>query len=213
MNLSELEARLALAELKLQQHLQSRRGDSKEFWSLSESVKVAEREFAAAKGEPYAVPYEIGFTPESAVPEPVVLQTETFIFLTFSAVKLMPEGNFHSAGYAIIEFDVCSQSKFGYPNDEALDGHPLCSKGLDAYGVYEVINSAWVRLLTEQNRVSFPNTPDSTSRHFIFTFHDSTFECIARSLNATLSQEPFPRIFEQLVKKGFGSRPNARPFR
>jgi hypothetical protein len=94
-------------------------------------------------------------------------------------------------------------TKFGYPNDEALSGHPLYSKGLDAYGVCEVISSSWVKTLTEQNRVAFPDTPDSTLRHFIITFHDSTFECIARELKASVSEEPYEKVFAEITRRTF----------
>lgn len=31
--------------------------------------------------------------------------------------------------------------KFGYPNDEVLESHPMYKFGLSFYGLYEVINS------------------------------------------------------------------------
>jgi hypothetical protein len=74
--------------------------------------------------------------------------------------------------------------KFGYPNDEALPGHPLYSRGLRNYGIFEVLNSTWRKMLADQNVVSFPNPKPSarSSRHFVVTFHDSTLECIAESI-------------------------------
>jgi hypothetical protein len=33
--------------------------------------------------------------------------------------------------------------KVGYPDNEALPGHPLYSKGLRHYGRYEVLESSW----------------------------------------------------------------------
>jgi hypothetical protein len=82
---------------------------------------------------------------------------------------------------AVLRFPLCHIFKFGYPNDEALPGHPLYSKGLSYYGLFEVLNSSWHKTLDEQNLVSFPNPQPSPtrSRHFVVTFHDSTFECIA----------------------------------
>src|SRR5262249_17748356 len=70
---------------------------------------------------------------------------------------------------------------FGPPNDEALSGHPLYRKGLRHYGVCEVKNSSWVRALERMNRVHPSHHPRMFSRyrHFVFTFHDTTFECIA----------------------------------
>jgi hypothetical protein len=73
---------------------------------------------------------------------------------------------------------------FGSPNDEALSGHPLASRGLHAYGSFEVLHSSWVRALERMNAVHPNHRPDSFAgyRHFIFTFHDSTLECVAKGV-------------------------------
>jgi len=87
---------------------------------------------------------------------------------------------------AIVEFERIRAHYFGPPNDEALSGHPLYKKGLRFYGVYEVRNSSWVRALERMNRVHPNHRPGMFSdyRHFIFTFHDTTLECIATGVRA-----------------------------
>ena len=144
--------------------------------------------------------HDIGFEPEAAVSGPVLLHTDTSAFLTFNAVRMKEEKR-ETAGIGVIEILGCSVTKFGYPNDEALRGHPLWKRGLRHYGVFEVLSSSWVREKTEQNRVSFPKTPDSKQRHFIFTFHDSTFECIADDIHPLLSTEPYEQIFRQISSR------------
>jgi hypothetical protein len=146
---------------------------------------------------------DIGFEPEAAVSGPVLLQTDVDAFLTFNAVLMTADSRHAPAGTAVIEFERCSVTKFGYPSDEALGGHPLYKRGLESYGVFEVLSSSWIRQMTEQNRVSFPHTTDSTQRHFIFVFHDSTFECVADSYQATLSTEPYEHILRQLKQRVF----------
>ena len=86
--------------------------------------------------------------------------------------------------WAVLRFPLCRIVKFGYPNDEALPGHPLYPKGLSCYGLFEVLDSSWSKSLDEQNLVSFPNPSPSrrSRRHFIVMFHDSTLECIAESM-------------------------------
>ncbi|MEL6615085.1 MAG: hypothetical protein AAFQ43_05075 [Bacteroidota bacterium] len=77
----------------------------------------------------------------------------------------------------------------GPPNDEALHGHPLASRGLESYGVFEIKQSSWVRALERMNRVHPRHLPEHFDmlRHVVITFHDSTFECVAES--ATVTQE------------------------
>jgi hypothetical protein len=111
------------------------------------------------------------------------------------------DGTFKDAGWAVIECINCHVSQFGYPNDEALPGHPLSGKGLTAYGIFEVINSNWVKQLTEQNRVAFPKTPDSKQRHFIIVFHDSSFECIADRIEGRLSRNSFEGVAAEVFKQ------------
>lgn len=205
MEIHDLEQQLASA----QEHLAKVRNaglataGEQETLNAFEAVTLAQRALAAAKGEEYAVPYDIGFVPEAAVSEAVLLQTEDGAVLSFSAMRPQPNGKRADAGYGIVEIDRCSLTKFGYPNDEALPGHPLHEKGLDAYGVFEVHNSSWVKLITQQNRVAFPKTPESKQRHFIITFHDCTFECIARELKASTSTKRYAEVFEEMRKRVF----------
>jgi len=173
-----------------------------EYAAANERVLAAEREVAAATGDRYAQSLDLGFLPETGVSGPFLLQTDTVTVLTFIAVKLAADGSRSAAGTAIIEFDLAHWTTFGYPNDEALSGHPLYGRGLAAYGIYEVHNSHWVRRMFEQNKVAFPNTKPSVARHLLFSFHDSTFECICRGVkSALLSSQPFPHIFTELSKR------------
>ena len=108
------------------------------------------------------------------------------------------------AGLAIVELVWCSITKFGYPNDEAWSHIPR-TRGL-AYGVFEVLNSSWIAELTRLNRFGFPNTPEPTNkRHFMFLFHDSSFECIARELRVEVLQEKFSAAFAVMSDKAFAN--------
>jgi hypothetical protein len=200
MNILDLEKQLALAEAHLASRLDSLAGSTVEI-SDYEAVSVAQRALAAARNEEYAEPLSIGFEPEAAVSEAVLLQTERAAFLTFSAVRETYSGKREDAGYGIVELLGCSLTKFGYPNDEALPGHPLYKKGLSGYGVFEVKNSVWLSTITEQNRVAFPHTPDSSDRHLIIVFHDSTFECVTQGFQASLSTKAYSEIFDQIRER------------
>ena len=70
---------------------------------------------------------------------------------------------------------------FGPPNDETLHAHPLAAFGMSHYGAFEVRHSRWIEELRTMNRVH-PHHNDARFdrlRHFIWAFHDSTFECLA----------------------------------
>jgi hypothetical protein len=86
----------------------------------------------------------------------------------------------------VIEFVRPLVSRFGYPNDEALPGHPLYAVGLETYNCYEVLDSGWKTEIDRQNLVSFPEWPGYAVRHFAFVFHDSMFECLAEDLIVSL---------------------------
>ena len=160
-----------------------------------------ERDLATATGDQYAVPLDLGFKPEAGVSAPLLLQNDSYTVLTFNAVSMLPDGTRGTAGTAIVEFDLCFWTSFGYPNDEALPGHPLYGRGLAAYDIFDVHKSAWVRRMTEQNRVVFPNTKDSDLRHLVFSFHDSTFECICRGIkNSSLSTAPYGDTFSEISR-------------
>jgi len=192
------EARQTLHDLPAAKH-----ASIQERMAAAERILEAERALAAFDGEQYAVPLDLGFHPDSGVSAPLLLQTDSSAILTFSAVTNFVVGSFTTDGTAIVEFDSCYWSTFGYPNDEALDGHPLWGRGLSWYGVFDVHNSLWSRRKTEQNRVHFPDTEDSNCRHLVFTFHDSTFECLCEGIkSASFSTEPFDQIFSQISKRG-----------
>jgi len=144
---------------------------------------------------------DLGYVPEAAVSGPLLIQDDGLAFLTFNAMRVRPDGRREPAGTAIVEFQNCWCTRFGYPNDEALPGHPLYQRGLRAYGIFEVLNSSWIAQVEEQNRLTFPNSGSWGSRHFAFIFHDNMLECIADDLTLTVSQESFPQILRAVSQR------------
>jgi hypothetical protein len=125
------------------------------------------------------VALDVPFAPEAAVSGPRVLQTDEVLLLGFNAVDPSTTPQRH-IGRVLLGFTRALASRFGYPNDEALQGHPLWRGGLRHYGCFEVLDSTWKATLEHQNMIAFPAWGGwPWARHFIFTFHDSTFECLA----------------------------------
>ncbi|MBL8020661.1 MAG: hypothetical protein JNM27_13405 [Leptospirales bacterium] len=141
-------------------------------------------------------PVELHFKPEAAVSGAALFQSETSTFLTFNAVQSTGGGSvWENVGTALIEFESCFATRFGSPNDEGLPEHPLYGLGLQAYGIWEVLNSEWAGAEEQRAQKTTKRIwgsrghelgTNSIGRHFIFTFHDSTFECLAGGFKWTL---------------------------
>jgi hypothetical protein len=92
---------------------------------------------------------------------------------------------------AIVQFERPSIHTFGPPNDEAFAGHRLASKGLRPYCAFEVLDSQWIQQLEKMNSIHPMHDRKryiEGKRHFILTFHDSTFECIARGFHVEIKR-------------------------
>lgn len=145
---------------------------------------------------------ELTDVPQSSVgaPLPVVLSDEFKILLAYIVQE--PSGEWDGTTVrvidaetsdeplALVEFEYYSSYMFGAPNDEAFSGHPLAARGLRPYGAFRIANSSWVRQLERMNSVHPYHQPERFAElnHFVFTFHDSTFECVARSFTVSEHQ-------------------------
>ncbi len=117
--------------------------------------------------------------PDAGAPRPVILATESFLAVAYYAVG-------PGDAVALVTFDSYAHM-LGPPDDEALEGHPLYSRGLDYYKAFEVRESSWIRSLERMNRVHMwhDSAYFAHYRHFIITFQDSTFECIAKAYHVS----------------------------
>jgi hypothetical protein len=110
----------------------------------------------------------------AGAPMPQVLANDCHLVLAY---EIAPAGK----EYAVVKFVRPYAHYFGLPNDETVHGHPLAKRGLGPYGVFEIRNSSWIRALERINSVHPNHDPRrfEALRHFVFTFHDNTFECVA----------------------------------
>jgi hypothetical protein len=141
---------------------------------------------------------DLGFDPAAAVSGAVLLQSEVTTTLVCNASRKVG-GIWGPAGTGIIEFEICTLTKFGYPNDEAWVAIPR-TKGL-SYGFYEVLASAWPEEVARLNRHAFPMSPTRPERHFLALFHDSSFECLARGWRSRLSAAPVAELLSGIAAK------------
>jgi hypothetical protein len=125
--------------------------------------------------------------PQSAAACPTIVMNEEALIIRyisddFSFIAHFPTGNINAdENFEVsLRFDRSHWHCFGYPNDEALPGHPLYGQGLGYYGIYHVRNSSAIAALASQNEISFPGSKHlfDNDRHLIITFQDNTFECV-----------------------------------
>ena len=103
----------------------------------------------------------------------------------FVAYIVARDENTADAGeFAVVRFDGVLQHTFGYPNDEALGGHPLHPAGLQSYAFNEIADSPYLRELGARNTRAFigGETLFSSLEHWIVTFHDETLEVVGNSV-------------------------------
>jgi hypothetical protein len=141
---------------------------------------------------PLVLDVSFDFQPVAGVPFPVLLQDEDHTALVY-----------RSFGVVVAHFDECLITTFGYPNDEALGGHPLYAKGLRHHGVYEVHGSSWPGHLETQNRRVFPHSHPFLHRHFVISFHDSTFQCLATAIRLESFIQPLAEVVARVQQDAF----------
>ena len=90
---------------------------------------------------------------------------------------------------ALIRFQRPFAHMMGAPNEEAISGHPLADRGVEAFAAFEVKQSSWIRTLERMSSLHPYHDRNrflQSKRHFIFAFHDSTFECIANGFDVSI---------------------------
>jgi hypothetical protein len=219
MSVHEIEQRLSAARERLQRAASAlapkhEGGEWESFWDAHDAVLVLERELAAAKGEEHAIPLDFPVEWDVGAPLPQLLQNDYRCFLTFyvreddpawdgTYVTVKDPGSGEEESLALVEFAGCLSARLGAPNDEVFAGHPLNGKGLDSYTAQEVVNSRWLAELEAINSVHRCYNPARWRglHHFIFWFHDSTFECIAESFKVELYQESMAELLARVCDR------------
>jgi hypothetical protein len=158
---------------------------------------------------------ELEIAPQSSVgaPNPIVLAGEHDVFLAYYTqddshgrdgtstriVGIDTEGE----PVAVVRFRRCSAHTFGPPNDEAFGGYPLADRGLRPYGVFEIKDSSWVRKLEKVNAVHPRHDKHRFIRdktHFVFSFHDTTCECVAERFTVEVSTGSVKRVIRRMLE-------------
>ena len=158
---------------------------------------------------------ELSDLPQSSVgaPCPVVLAAEHLLSVGFfvedtpsdwdgTSVRVVGPDSLGEPA-AVVRFERPYASFFGPPNDEAFSGHPLAARGLEPYGAFEVVNSSWVRSFERMNSVHPYHRSErfAALRHFVLSFHDTTFECVAEGYSYELADGPLDHLIAKEARR------------
>jgi len=222
MDVSELQTRLATAQERLKKAIKAmapkHKGGEWEELKLAHANQLSiERELAAAKGDEYAVPLDFPVKWDVGAPLPHLIANDYKTFLIFLVHAPDPnwDGTYVTVRdphggtqeqLALVEFVRCASVKMGTPNDEVLSGHPLHGKGLNEYTAQLVENSKWLRELEAINKVhpGYKAERWLKLKHYIFWFHDSSFECVAESFKVEVHQDSLSGLYAKVGKMLFG---------
>ena len=194
--------------------LRKKGADRAAFSAALDEQRAAERRVAAARGEEYAVPFELGVAWSGGAPLPHLLSSGHRTFVAFYLEEPDPDwdGTYARSvdprtdtveSLALAELEGAVAVKMGPPNDEVLHGHPLYGRGLGWYGTYVVENSRWLAELVEINRVHERFDPQAweSRRHFLLVFHDETVEAIARDIEVRTVRTSMRALLTESIEK------------
>jgi len=127
--------------------------------------------------------------PEWCAPLPQIIANEHRVVLMYAIDHFRPADQVGllvvtedtPSSWAVLEFTWIYDCRFGSFSDISCERHPLASAGLQMGAVHIVENSHWkAKILgnVHPNPITL-GKPRPELIHYLFTFHDSLFECIA----------------------------------
>lgn len=165
------------------------------------------------KGRPERVTrIDLGVEPDVGAPLPTLLRNEHDAWLAFYTREWFATGDVRAPPkpgeslaadeeVALLHFEGCMAVNLGFPNVDVLPGHRLWPKGLEMYGTFEVLDSQWIAHL-DQIETVFPRYDPrylDGLRHFVITFHDSVFECVANKVAVSRHHEAVDKVIARVV--------------
>lgn len=189
-------------------------GEWEECRAAHDDVLRLERLVAAAKGDEYAEPCGFPLQWDTGAPMPQLMVNDYRAWLAFlvsepdpnwdgSYVTIKSPGDEGPEPLGLVQFEHCISAKLGAPNDEVFEGHPLFGRGAEAYRAQRVVNSRWIKELEAINSVHRRYNPQMWRElsHFIFWFHDSTFESVARSFKVETHRTSMRMLLGLMVQQ------------
>ena len=212
MSPGDAEQRLASARAHF--HAIAESASVEEFSAACDQIKVAERDLARLRGEEYAVPVDLGVQWDTGAPLPYVLAASGRVLALFylsvpspgwdgTSVEVVDPTSERPAGLGLIEFTDVLSVKFGGPNDEAIEGHPLYGRGLSAYRAHRIENSRWIAQEEQINSVHYLHRGGwhQWLHHYVLCFHDEMLECLAESWHGESLTSSLPDALHDAARR------------
>jgi hypothetical protein len=175
------------------------------------------------EGREHAQRLDLGLIWDVGAPCPHLLHSEGRTFLAFllpvrlagvpsGTVTVVDAATDRARGVGVVEWLRCRAAAVGWPNDEVLHGHRLWSKGLSKVGPYlaaEIVGSGWIEDMEIRNRAHPSHQAQMFSglRHFLLSFKDSTFECVAEDYECYEVRDSFPAVLAVLARCASSDEP------
>lgn len=135
-------------------------------------------------------------------PEPNIQDVQFMMFNGRAHVIYLTNRAPHEYDFVVVEFSGVADVVGGGPNDEAFHNHALARYGLKHYSLQEVVNSPWRReraLIRHKDRVVTPRA--LALRHFVFSFKEGTFECLAEKYALVGRYSDFDSAFREAAAR------------
>jgi hypothetical protein len=148
----------------------------------------------------YVERIDLGIVWSAGAPMPIMLAGEGRTFLLVYLRYDDPVTGEERVG--TIEFHGCHIKTFGHPGEDTLHGHRLFGKGLRYFDAFVVRNSAWLQERKQIDSVhptSHQPAAWDALNHYVLTFKDTTFECLARWVSTRTYVAPMNDVLRQLV--------------
>lgn len=144
---------------------------------------------------------------DPGTPNPVIISSDHDLIIafhkreddneTFEAVQ--------NQQVTVIRFTGYLKYTFGSPGDETIHGHPYAKFRMSAYSFYELKNSDLIEFLKKVDQVHPYHDKEKWKhyKHYIITFHDNMFECVAQGFEIRNKAMDLYRYSDALFKELF----------
>ena len=128
------------------------------------------------------------FEMDCGSPSPMVISNDNELFVAFYAnrqtdtVEPHERNMVYDTGIFALKFRLYLKYTFGLPSNETIEGHPYYKLGMKSFAFYELKDSDLIKQLESIEKVHPYYTPSKwiDYKHYILTFHDNMFECVAK---------------------------------